>query len=950
MATSSDHLLPEELPSRFVVGIDLGTTNSSVAYVDTHEPPWQVRTFAIPQLVAPAQVEARDVLPSFVYQPAKHEFAASALRLPWHRQDPPDAVGILARDYGAQNPSRLVISAKSWLCHSGVDRTAPLLPWHGAEDVERLSPVDANARYLKHIRDAWNHRHPTEPLEQQDIVLTLPASFDEVARELTVAAAAAANLPRIVLIEEPQAAFYAWIYKHSGEWQEHVTPGQTILVCDIGGGTSDFTLIRARAAGDAGAERGRVQFLRVAVGEHLLIGGDNFDLALARFVEERLGPGKSLEPRQWDALVRSCRKAKETLLSEPAPERLTVTIPGGGSRLIGGATQIEVTREEVRELLLSGFFPQVDLEDKPLRHRSGFQEFGLPYSADPAVTRHLAAFLTSHREVIAQQDDASAAHDPARPDVVLFNGGVFAASLLQERLVAALCGWFPTRDGTWKPQVLAGDRLDLAVARGAAYYGMVLRGEGVRIGGGLARTYYIGIESDPPAALCLMPARAEPGEEIDLTEHRFELLVSQPAEFQLYVSSTRLTDEPGRLMPVDAEQMTALPPIRTALQTRKRERAATVAIHLHARLTEIGTLELWCSEIDGPRRWRLQFDIRSATQTDVAAHEGAGESAGILDEETWQSCRERIADVFGESGHEKPEMLVRRLGETLQSDRGDWPPSLLRRIWETLMEFEPGRRKSVKHEARWLNLLGYALRPGYGVAVDDWRVAETWRMLQGKLVHAAPICRTESWILWRRVAGGLSAGQQRAVAEPLLATLRSLQRRYSGKGGGSDLAIAPQDTIEMWRLLGALELLEQRTKIEIGRLLGELMAKRKLSPAHPAMIWALGRIGTRVPMYGPLNTVVRAEEAARWLSKLMETEGDRAARLLAVMQLARKTDDRHRDINEPMRQQVLQWMQAQEAPRHFRQLVTEGGWLEAEEQDRVFGEALPKGLRQVQSV
>jgi hypothetical protein len=957
-------------PSRFVVGIDLGTTNSAVMYVDTAREPWRVELFAVPQLVAPAQVEARDVLPSFHYQPAEGELAAGALRLPWSASSDGEsgyAVGFFARDHGTLVPGRLINSAKSWLCHSGVDRTAALLPWHGAEDAERLSPVEVSARYLSHIREAWDARFPDELLARQDIVLTLPASFDEVARELTVKAAARAGLPRVVLIEEPQAAFYAWLDAHAADWERQVEPGQKILVCDIGGGTSDFTLIRVRRSDEGAGAGGRIQFHRVAVGEHLILGGDNLDLALAQHLERRLKGEGRLEPRQWGVLVRTCRYVKETLLGENAPERTTVSIPGAGSKLIGGALQIEVTRDEVRDVLVEGFFPRVALNDKPKNRQSGFQEFGLPYAPDPAVTRYLAAFLTAHRHAgMGKSEQPPTDHDPARPDLLLFNGGVFESPELRQRLVEVLRSWF-TKDGAaWQPCVLDHCRLDLAVAHGAAYYGMVCRGQGVRIAAGLARTYYIGVEgsgvpgvelrdtsSEPPAtvaatpvAVCLAPAGAEPGHDIEL-DRDFELQVSQPVEFPLFVSSTRLTDHPGELFPLDREQMTPLPPIRTVLRTGKKEDAETVKVHLHARLTEIGTLEMWCSEVAGRRTWRLQFDVRSATQTDIAAHEGAAETLGIIDEEAWGHCQALIAETFRPGAKASPEGLVKRLAAALELDRRDWPPSLLRRIWESLIEGETGRRRSQVHEARWLNLLGFALRPGYGLAVDDWRVAETWRVLQGKLIHGGGLCRSEWWILWRRIAGGLSAGQQQALADPLLAPVRALHRKLTtGKGGGGgDTSFAAQESAEMWRLLGSLELLNLRLKTELGEIVLDLLTKPSAQRLRPALAWTLARLGARVTAYGPLNSVVPAQSAAAWLTRLIGLDLDDSMGKLAVMQLARRTGDRYRDVPDALRERAATWLRDHDAPRHFLQLVRDGGQLESEEQGLVFGESLPKGLR-----
>jgi hypothetical protein len=1090
------------------VGFDLGTTNSAVCYVDTHESPWQVRTFAAPQLVAPGQVEARETLPSFHYQPARGEFPPEALRLAWQGSgvrgqgsgEPPHAVGFFARDQGTLVPGRLINSAKSWLCHSGVDRTAALLPWHGADDVERLSPLEVSARYLAHVRDAWNAKFPREPLEKQDFVLTLPASFDEVARELTVKAAAMAGLPKVVLIEEPQAAFYAWIYAHQNDWERLVEPGQKILVCDIGGGTSDFTLIRVRRG-----EGGKVQFHRVAVGDHLILGGDNLDLALAQYIEKKLagaasgphpdhgrplpttadhcfaavpercpsgaravpalpkgegsaptkaemteerphpnplpkgegtedgphpdhgcaavpalraptegwsGEGKfKLEPRQWAALVRTCRAAKETLLGPDPPAKITVNLPGGGSRLIGGGLHVEVTAQEVRDLLVEGFFPRVGLDAKPAGRRSGFQEFGLPFASDPAATRYLAAFLTAHRYV-AMEDvvdgvkgqgdspifadhrfaavpakigtvphDAAGAkigtvpHDPARPDIVLFNGGVFESPVLRERLLEVIESWFSkpmekhclqASSGTqvsWQPVILDNDRLDLAVARGAAYYGMVRRGQGVRIAAGLARTYYIGVEglevgpaearekdaavdaaATTGSAICLVPANAEPGQDVELSDRRFDLLVSEPVEFPLFISSTRLTDKPGEAVAIDREQMTPLPPIRTVIKTRKKGEGERVAVALHARLTEIGTLELWCSEIGGRRSWRLQFDVRSATQTDVAAHVSAAEAEGFVDEAVWQECERLIRGAFGPGGEDKPEGLIKRLSAASGMNRNAWPSSLCRRMWEALMEVEPGRRRSPVHETRWLNLLGFALRPGFGLAVDDWRVAQTWTALSGKF--AFPGSRAEGWILWRRISGGIGAGQQQALAEPLIGPIRALHKQLTtGKGRGADLSFASRETAEMWRLLGSLETLSAELKTELGRMLLDLLPKRKIEPVRAPIIWAMGRIAARVPMYGPLNAIVPAEVAGEWLERLVDLAGDEAETPLAVMQIARRTDDRYRDLSDKQRREACDFLADVRAPDHFVELVRTAGSLDTGEQGLVFGESLPKGLR-----
>ncbi|MFV2070104.1 MAG: molecular chaperone DnaK, partial [Pirellulales bacterium] len=717
-------------------------------------------------------------------------------------------------------------------------------------------------------------------------------------------------------------------------------------------GTADFTLIRVRK-GDAD----QLQLHRVAVGDHLILGGDNLDLALAHHIEQQVTAGAKIEARQWDRLVASCRQAKETLLGDDAPEQLTINLPASGARLIGGGRQVALSRPEVEQVLLDGFFPHVPLDARPEARQSGFQEFGLPYAADPAITRHLAAFLSAHRHVAIDEVDSveqSEQSDPARPDVVLLNGGLFASPAIRRRLLDVVTTWFG-EGGTrpaWTPTVLVGDRLDLAVARGAAYYGMVRRGEGVRIAADLARSYFMGVDGGAgdqaggATAVCLVPASTEPGHDIELTGRRFELTLSQPVEFPLYVSSTRLTDQPGDLVPVDREQMTPLAPIRTVLHSRNKRASGAVAVIPHARLSEIGTLELWCSQTDRKRSWRMEFDVRSATQTDRSSHMGMAERQGFLDEATWDVCRRLVEGTFGPQASDPPAKLVRRLIEAIGSGRNEWPASLLRRLWEALIEHAEGRRYSQSHETRWLNLLGFSLRPGYGLAVDDWRVDLTWRTVQGRLIHRSPACVAESWILWRRIGAGLQAGQQQALANPLLGLVRGLHRRLTtGRGRGGDTVLLPQESAEVWRLLGSLELLDVGSKIELGKMMLDLLPKKKMRPVRSAMVWAVGRLAARVPLHGPLNTVLAADVAAEWVERLIELDSPSAIDFLAAMQLTRRTDDRYRDLSDEVRGKVLDWLTLYDASAHLMELVRQGGTLDHEEQVSVFGEALPKGLR-----
>lgn len=938
--------------SRYLVGIDLGTTNSAVAYLDTYQPDRHISVLLVPQLVATGKVESRETLPSFLYQPTQAELAGGGLRLPWRKDDSRPIVGVLARELSKLAPGRGTESAKSWLCHSGVDRTAQLLPWQSSEDVTRYSPVEVSAAYLAHIREAWDHVHPQSPLAEQDIVLTLPASFDEIARELTIQAARQAGLPKVVLLEEPQAAFYDWIERHEDAWDRQVSPGQTILVCDVGGGTTDFTLIRVRRQSD-----GAIQFHRAAVGEHLILGGDNFDLTLAQYVEQELLSDRTLEPRQWKSLVRVCRQAKEILLSEPAPAKYSLSIPGSGTKLIGGAIQVELDRDEVRQRLLDGFFPPDSVEARPLTKKSGFQEFGLPYAADAGITRHLAQFLRTHRhsgldEGNADKDYADKNQVAARPDIVLFNGGVFISPLAQQRVVQRLESWFGGDEAGWSPVVLENPRHDLAVAQGAAYYGLVRRGEGVRISAGLARTYYVGVgsssestqQASPGNAICLMPAGAEPGSEVQLETPVFELQVAAPVEFQLYYSGTRLTDKPGAIVPVEPTQLTALPPIRTVLRQRKSRETSVVAVQVQAALDEIGLLQVGCQQVDGRERWQLQFDVRTATQTDQSAHQGAGEASGVFDQSSLDECHELLRQVFV-SGETKPGGLPKRIAEILELPREQWPPTLLRTLWSDLIEMEPGRNRSPEHEARWLNLLGFALRPGFGVALDDWRVAQTWKQLRGKLMHPSPQCLSEWWILWRRIAAGLTSGQQQALATPLLTGLKEKLRKAQSRQGKGAVTGNSHEEGESWRMLGSLEQLPVAFKIELGRIAVNLLEQEGTQAIAPALLWAAGRLGARQPFHGPLNAVVPAHEVIPWIDVLSTSAHDQASVAFALTQLARRTGDRFRDLPESKRTQVIRWLERHRAEEPFVQLVRDGGELTQSDRSQVFGEALPPGLR-----
>jgi molecular chaperone DnaK (HSP70) len=578
----------------FLIGVDLGTTNCGVAWT-TAAADGPVENFPIPQLTAPGEVRAEPLLESSLYLAQSGEFAAGALDLPWN--DCQDfAVGRLAARRGTEVLGRLVTSAKSWLCHGGVDRQAAILPVNAPAGGRRVSPVEASRRYLEHIRAAWNHAHEDAPFEKQKILLTVPASFDEVARKLTEQAAHEAGYRHAVLLEEPQAAFYAWLERHA-DWRERIGPGAQVLVVDVGGGTTDLTLI---AVTD---RKGELALERVAVGEHLLLGGDNMDLALAHTVAAELAAqGKKLDAMQMHGLWQQCRRAKERLLSAPEAAEEPVTILGRGTGLIGGTLRAKLRRAEVERLLVDGFFPMAGRDDMPQReHRSGLVEAGLPYEQDAAITRHLAQFLRRH--------DVTPTH-------VLFNGGVFQAAQLRSRVAEVLDAWLAAA-GRPPVEVLTGEDLMHAVARGAAYYGRARDGQGVRIRGGIARTYYIGVETAMPAvpgfaaplkALAVAPFGMEEGSAVAIPDREFGLVVGEPAEFRFFASAVRKHDAAGELIDDFGDELAELAPVKVELPAEGAS-GGVVRVTLEARVTAVGVLELWSVARDG-RRWKLEFQVR----------------------------------------------------------------------------------------------------------------------------------------------------------------------------------------------------------------------------------------------------------------------------------------------------------------------------------------------------
>lgn len=593
----------------YIIGIDLGTTNSVVSYTKAalpeDETP-QIKVLPIPQLISDGVVENRDILPSFIYFPPIHEVADASLSLPWKNENA-TIVGEFARERGSEVPQRLISSSKSWLCNVMIDRNQPVLPWEGPDDIQKMSPVESSSACLQHIRDAWNDTMAAEDeslkIENQEVLLTVPASFDAVARDLTVKAAEMAGLKNVRLLEEPQAAFYSWIETAGDEWRKNVKKGDLILVCDIGGGTCDFSLIRVSE------DDGELVLERIAVGDHLLVGGDNMDLALAYFISQKIADsGKRLDSWQMRSLVFSCRNAKEKILTDPEIDEYPVTVLGRGSSLIGGSIKSSLSKDEIEKIILDGFLPNCEFTSMPVKlQKIGLQETGLAYESDPGVTRHLAKFLSQQKK---DADDTI-----AMPTAVLFNGGVMKAESVRKRIINAIDSWSGSNESVSIREIVTNE-FDLAVARGSAYYGLARRGRGVRIRGGLGKSYYIGIAASMPAvpgvpvpvkALCVAPFGMEEGAEVNLLAQEFVLVVGEPVRFEFLASSIRKEDQFGEVVEDWKDEIEEITTIETTLDG---EYGKVVRVTLEIKVTEVGTLELWCVSVDNAQKWKLEFNVR----------------------------------------------------------------------------------------------------------------------------------------------------------------------------------------------------------------------------------------------------------------------------------------------------------------------------------------------------
>ncbi|MBV9104603.1 MAG: Hsp70 family protein [Verrucomicrobia bacterium] len=922
-------------PPQFSIGIDLGTTNCAMAFERLGDTPAQSEVLLISQWETVTRFSEESTLPSFLYLLSEEEAAQMSAhnRALRHAEWVP---GRFARTRAAESPGRVVHSAKSWLCHHGVDRNATFLPWRSTEiPVEkRISPIRASALLLQYLRAAWDAKFSGEGMrfDDQEITITVPASFDAAAQRLTLDAAREAGFPEGVrLLEEPQAAFYWWLEHGAGGGtapkQLSATGVEHVLVIDIGGGTTDFTLFEIAP----GFQTAPSRIKRIAVSDHLLLGGDNIDLALAHRIESRLPAHEPLSEVQWNFLVARCRDIKERCLSDPSSDVFSLTVPGRGSSLLGSTLGAQIQRAEIESIVLGGFYPGCNLEDQPARVQAGLREWALPYAADSAVTRYLAEFLRD-RPIV---------------DAILFNGGSLYPEALRQRLQRQITQW---QHGT-QPRVLENSEPSLAVARGAAHFGSIVYRHAQRIEAGAARGIYLEVHkkdvgkgiAPSPALICILPSGAGAEQKFQVAREGLELRINRPVRFQPYYSTRRESDKAGFVVPWNERDFRRLPPLQTtAMLAGINREGDRLPVTLTARMNDLGLLHVACVSNDPQAlgTWPLEFDLRpheSSSTRHADSDESEGFDTGLgVDTKRLDSARTRIATLFSRPLDRRDKIsaanLLKSLERILDRPRGDWNYLLIRSLWRPLNDSFWKRTESIEHEETWLILAGYFLRPGFGAPGDDARINELWRIHTEGLEFPGKRNQLQLYILWRRVAGGLSNNRQEAILGPELSRLRA----------------QTNPPAELVRLAGSLERISLHTKTELFdqflQTARELTAEKHHSAPH---LVALGLLLNRSPFYaGPefVLPAVHVERAYEALSDLDWTDTLLVEIQTLFLRAAHIVNDAKIDVPKSLREKIASKLQkAGVAPSRVARLRS---YVPVAQADRVnlFGESLPPGL------
>jgi molecular chaperone DnaK (HSP70) len=867
-------------------------------------------------LVAPGEVSSLKLLPSVRYHPATGELSAADMA--FSPSGDQAIIGQAARALSAKTQGRFISSAKSWLSHPSIDHTAAILPWGSHDDVYKVSPLEASASYLQHVRQVWNHKNPNTLFEEQNIVITVPASFDDSARSLTIEAARLAGLQHARLLEEPQAVCYDWLHRHADTLENTLKNIKLLLVCDVGGGTTDLTLIKV----DHSQKEPKLS--RIAVGEHLMLGGDNIDLTLAHLAESRISTeNKKLSSADLSYLLEQCRIVKEQLLADNAPEFLSVTLLGGGSKLIGGARSAQFTRDEVHAIALDGFFPLSKIDELPNKKRSGVVEFGLPYAAEAAVSKHIAAFLKTHQQTIK-----SALGEASIPDALLLNGGVFRSPKITQRTIDLLESW-----QSQAPLLLENQHPELSVAYGAVSYGLAREHKNINIGGGASRSYFLLIGSEEKQqSICILPRGSEENNEIILKDRQFSLRLGQPVSFHL-VSLTGGKDyQVGEIVTLN-DDFHPLPPLAVAFEHEDYAQNTEVEVQLSATLSEVGTLQIQCiSTEEKSRRWNVQFQIRKATKATLAQKLPDNFLLAI----------EKIEAIFGSKSKEINPKAVKSLRvdlEKLLGLRSTWSSLILRELFSALLEVRKNHRRSPNHERVWLSLIGYCLRPGFGYQLDNWRVEQLWKAYNNKIQFVNETQNwSEWWTLWRRISGGLDTESQELIFDDI--------EKYINPASARQGTVAKQGKQKSYDDMVRLAAVLERLPINKKEQLGEWLLKRLQKSSEPAQSWwAVGRIGARVPFHASTHFVVPPATAELWLQQLLTVDWKKIPQAaFAATLIARMSGDRANDIDTELRQQILDKLKASKNPESWLSLVESVKELDAAEEKQIFGEALPAGL------
>jgi|694.fasta_scaffold17602_7 molecular chaperone DnaK (HSP70) len=921
---------------KFIVGIDLGTTNSSLSSIEiTNSPilfPVISNHFPI-QIIKPFELGPKALLPSFYYQASPNDLPTGCLDLPWHTGEPvpqTTVVGEFAKVQGALVSGRLVHSAKSWLSTQDSDRSGKILPWAGSEEIPRISPVEASAKYLAHLKASWNFsKNGQSALEDQTIVLTIPASFDDIARRLTLEAAKLAGLKKPILLEEPQAVFYSWLSEQG--LSNGLSSGMTVVVIDVGGGTTDFSLIETMEL------NGSIAFSRKAIGDHLLLGGDNMDIALARVVEGKISPGGKLGTSLFQQLIHQCRLAKEQLLSENPSDYYPILLEGRGRSLVGSSISYEISREFVDQFILDGFFPfcqpgQISTVSK----RQGMIQAGLPYAQEAAITKHLAAFLSQH----------GCFSNP--PNAYLLNGGAFSSPLLRNRISDFFTQYFPGN----KIRPLATQCVNHAVSRGAAYFAWLTQTGAQIIRSNAAKSYYLSLGKSGPdttSLFCVLPGTAMEEQEFVCDHHEMELTLGTPVRFPLYASTIRLNDKPGSVIEADLTQLHPLPPLQTVLAGGRKTTAKTTQVFLRSKLTSIGTLDLYLFD-HHKNQWHLDFNL-SPTHPAEKQH-SSFDIATSLPESLIETAFGRIKLNFSNPSEPTPSVagnLTKDLEIILDSSRADWSAATCRRLWPALLSEAEWRRSNPGLLNRWYNLAGWILRPGFGYPQDSFRVEQLWKALhspaKGNPSLRQPEGGIEFWVLIRRVAGGLTSGKQNAIVDRLKPFLLPTKGKPPFKPATAEIS-------EMWRCSACLERIDLATRVALGET---LFRKIKSFPEEALewQIWCLGRFGNRLPAYGSAASVLPRETVTEWILTLLKWQPKSQTFMqnlgLALGQMGRSVNNPEIEIDPEIKIQISQRLIEMKCPQTIQDMLAGRREQQTSHLEFTLGETLPLGLRLMNS-